>query len=188
MIKKAAIILTAFSILEIQSIAEGIYPQNLKIQASLTDYNYKSNTEIERFFKENLNSFENIIYTIIPMGLVVSINSCTFYDEGKDKLNPASFDILNIIAKVLKIINKPCLIESSTAADSFKTSDYKTNWELSVVRADNIANYLISEKIPPDKIRANGFGEIIPFFKKGETDMTERIDFIIFNYENKFKQ
>lgn len=188
MIRNFVIIFITVLILCIQCSADEIYPKNLKIRASLSEYDYNSSSEIEQLFKENLSSFENIIYTIIPMGVVVSINGYMFYDEGKDEINPKAFGILNVIAELIKTVNKPCLVESNTLPTAFKSSNYMTNWELSVVRANNIANYLISKEVQADKIRANGFGEIIPFTKNSNIDMRERIDFIIFNYEDTFRQ
>lgn len=171
-----------------QGNATELYPQNLKIKASLSDYNYKSNAEIEKLFRENLSSFDNIVYTIIPMGVVVSINGYMFYDEGKDKLKENAFGILDIMARLIKNLDKPCLIESNTTATSFENSDYMSNWELSIVRANDIVSYLISKEIPPKKIRANGFGEMIPFYNENNNPMQERIDFVIFNYEDNFRQ
>lgn len=161
------------------------YPQNLKIHASLSEYNYNSSVEIEKLFKENLNCFDNITYSIIPMGVVVSVDSFMFYDEGKDELNQNACCILDIIAKLIKIIDKPCVVESNTDSSAFLNSIYLTNWELSLVRANNIVSYLISREISPDKIRANGFGEIFPHFNEGKNSMQERVDFVIFNYDKR---
>lgn len=164
------------------------FPQNLKIKASLSDFNYKSNKDIEKIFRENLSNFDNIAYTTIPMGVVVSINGYLFYDEGKDKLKENAFGILDIIARLIKNLDKPCLIESNTTSKSFEKSDYMSNWELSIVRANSIVNYLISKEIASNKIRANGFGEMIPFYNENNNQMQERIDFVIFNYEDNFRQ
>ncbi len=159
--------------------------QNLKIHASLSEYNYNSNVEIEKLFRENLNDFGNIIYTIIPMGVVVSIDGYAFYGEGKDTLTPNACCLLDIIARLIKTIDKPCIVESNTTSTAFETSTYLTNWELSLVRANNIVSYLISKEISPDKIRANGFGEMFPFISNPQNNMQERIDFVIFNYEKR---
>jgi len=185
LIRYIFIIFSALMVFISQCSAGEIYPKNLKIRASLSDYKYESNVEIEKLFKENLSCFENIVYTIIPMGVVVSINGYMFYDEGKDEINENAFCILDIMAKLIKTVDKPCIIESNTSSDAFETSTYLSNWELSVVRANNIVSYLISKEISPNKIRANGFGELFPFIKDNSNkNMQERIDFIIFNYEN----
>lgn len=188
MIRDIFIILSTLLVLILPCYADDIYPKNLKIRASLSDYSYDSSVEIEKVFKENLSCFDNIIYTIIPMGVVVSINGYTFYDEGKDEINQSAFCILDIIARLIKTVDKPCIVESNTTSTAFENSNYLTNWELSVVRSNNIVSYLISKEVPSNQIRANGFGEMLPFFKDSSIkNMTERIDFIIFNYENKFK-
>ena len=96
------------------------------------------------------------------MGVVVSFDSFLFFDNGSDEIRTNSYCILEIIANLLVLLNKPCLVESTTSANSYYNSKYNSNWELSVVRAGNLQKYLLStKKILPDKFRANGFGEII---------------------------
>lgn len=163
------------------------HAENLRIRASLTDYDYNSDIELEKLFRENLSSFDGIIYTIIPMGVVISMNGFLFYDEGSDKLKPCACKILDIVADLLDTAGKNCLVESTTAPNAFNSSGYDSNWELSLVRANNIENYLLkTRKVKQNKIRSNGFGEFMPF-KKYQSTTQERINFIIINYEDTFR-
>lgn len=162
--------------------------KTLKLQADMSDYDFSTNVNIEKLLRKNLQCVNDIIYTIIPMGVVVSFDSFLFFDNGSDEIRTNSYCILEIIANLLVLLNKPCLVESTTSADSYYNSKYNSNWELSVVRAGNLQKYLLStKKISPDKIRANGFGEIMPVVRyQGKTQ--ERINFIIFNYEDSFRR
>jgi len=162
--------------------------KTLKLQADMSDYDFSTNVNIEKLLRKNLQCVNDIIYTIIPMGVVVSFDSFLFFDNGSDEIRTNSYCILEIIANLLVLLNKPCLVESTTSSDSYYNSKYNSNWELSVVRAGNLQKYLLStKKISPDKFRANGFGEIMPVVRyQGKTQ--ERINFIIFNYEDSFRR
>ena len=162
--------------------------KTLKLQADMSDYDFSINVNIEKLLRKNLQGVNDIIYTIIPMGVVVSFDSFLFFDNGSDEIRTNSYCILEIIANLLVLLNKPCLVESTTSANSYYNSKYNSNWELSVVRAGNLQKYLLStKKILPDKFRANGFGEIMPVVRyQGKTQ--ERINFIIFNYEDSFRR
>lgn len=162
--------------------------KTLKLQADMSDYDFSTNVNIEKLLRKNLQCVNDIIYAIIPMGVVVSFDSFLFFDNGSDEIRTNSYCILEIIANLLVLLNKPCLVESTTSSDSYYNSKYNSNWELSVVRAGNLQKYLLStKKISPDKFRANGFGEIMPVVRyQGKTQ--ERINFIIFNYEDSFRR
>lgn len=162
--------------------------KTLKLQADMSDYDFSTNVNIEKLLRKNLQGVNDIIYTIIPMGVVVSFDSFLFFDNGSDEIRTNSYCILEIIANLLVLLNKPCLVESTTSTNSYYNSKYNSNWELSVVRAGNLQKYLLStKKILPDKFRANGFGEIMPVVRyQGKTQ--ERINFIIFNYEDSFRR
>ncbi len=162
------------------------YPQ-APISARLSETYIKPTSEIENIFKNNLHLGKSVVYTRVPRGLIVSIDSLIFFNEGDDKLLNSSKPALKIIAVILKELENECVIESNTNSDSYENSDYDTNWELSTVRAGRIAEYLIKEeKIPSEKIRAVGFGEMMPFYSHIEhsPDLDRRIDFVIINYEN----
>lgn len=162
------------------------FDENIKISGQLTENKYNKTSDIEQLFSQNLNLGDCVIYTKVPRGLIVSICSTIFFDEGQDILLDNSKPILSKIAQILKFINKECSIESNTAYTSWEKSKYKSNWELSTVRAGKIVDYLIKvEKVHPQKINAIGFGEFMPFSSNVHysNHMNRRIDFVILNYE-----
>lgn len=159
-------------------------PKNLQISASFID---DSTVEIEKLFRNNLNLGDCIYYSTVPRGLIVSINSIVFFDDGKDEIKECSKEVLNKIAQILKFINTPCIIEGNTTKNSYRSSIYRSDWEISMVRAEKIADYLIKAgNLNHEQIRAIGFGEFVPYKDPG-AEMNERIDFVIINYNNKLK-
>lgn len=158
-------------------------PQNLQISASFIDNQFNSSAEIEKLFRQNLNLDECIFYSTVPRGLIVSINSAVFFDDGKDEIKECSKEILNKIAQIIKFIDKPCIIEGNTTKNTYTRSIYRSDWEISMVRAERIADYLIKAgNLSHDQIRAIGFGEFVPFNTSNNVEMSQRIDFVILNY------
>lgn len=156
--------------------------QNLQISASFID---NSTSDIEKLFRNNLNLGDCILYSTVPRGLIVSINSIVFFDDGKDEIKECSKEILNRIAQILKFIQNPCVIEGNTTKDTYTTSIYRSDWEISMVRAERIADYLIKAgNLNHNQIRAIGFGEMMPFADNvsSEGNLNQRIDFVILNY------
>ncbi len=166
---------------EVQAVAE---PQNLQIRASFTEKKIESTEDIEKLFRQHINLGECIFYSTVPRGLIVSINSLVFFDDGQDEIKECSKEILNKIAELIKFINKPCIIEGNTSKDAYSTSIYRSDWEISMVRAEKIADYLLkASNLSHEQIRAIGFGELVPYDSDTQENiMNDRIDFVILNY------
>lgn len=159
------------------------YPPKIKV--NLTQTQNIETTKIENIFQQQLNS-NNVIYTRVPRGLIISLPSNLFFENGKDILLENSKPVINLISTILNTQSYKCMIEANTEPDSWTSSKFAYNWELATSRADHIVNYMIKfQKVNPQKIRAIGFGEMEPFYDKtkGFNFMNERIDFIIINYE-----
>ena len=156
-----------------------------QIAGQLVENNFDKNSEVENIFKSNLSLKEAVIYTKVPRGLIVSINSDIFFEDGKDIIKENSKIFLDEIGSILKQLDKPCIIEGNSKSSQVESPYYNTNWEISIVRAEKIARYLIEkQQIDPQKIQTVGFGEMMPL-TKSNLDFTQRIDFVILNYELK---
>lgn len=159
---------------------------NARISVQLSKSSSLKTKDLEDIFRKKLECHRNIFYTKVPRGLIISIDSLIFFEEGKDMLLPSSKPVLNIIADILNQLNNKCIIEAGTVPDSLHNSDYLSGWELSNVRAGIIVDYLIKEcQVPPEKIQAIGFGEYMPFNNQTvhSQNLDRRIDFVIINYE-----
>lgn len=186
--KKIKILYIIFCVAFVLFLAHPSYSKtsNFKIKGNLTQ-NYSIPTaEIEQMFRSILNLGDSVIYTKVPRGLVVSIDSTVFFNLGQDELLEQSKSVLYQIALILKTLNNQCIVEGNTDVDSWEVSNYQYNWELSTVRAGKIVDYLIKvEKVNPHRINAIGFGEMMPFYDSVSyrQNMNKRIDFVIINYE-----
>ena len=150
---------------------------------------YQPNVEkLEQIFKTHLPIKEGIIYTKVPRGLVLSIDERWFFNKGEARIKESSLCILDTIAVLLTNLPNYCVIENHTGEENFENSDYKENWELSIARASNIAEYLVKYKhLHIKKVFPLGYGEFMPFKDNvGESvGMDNRVDFVIIEYDAK---
>ena len=122
-------------------------------------------SNIEKTFKENLQEFGELVYTIVPQGLVISMKGDFFFEYGQTELLERGKTFLTLFAEIFQQL--PNSIEY---------------WETTIRQANQIEKYLIKERnIAPNKIRSIGFGEIIPNLPKEKT-FPNRIDFVILEY------
>lgn len=145
--------------------------------------------QIENFFISQLADYgSRIVYTRVPRGLIISVAEDVFFNKGKVELKPESYKILDIIAAVLKNFDNKCVIESHTDEAVSDDDLYKADWELSLRRANRVADYLVKYgKISKNRIFPVGFGEMMPFKENVSRSgfMDSRVDFVILDYELK---
>ncbi len=139
-------------------------------------------SDIENLFRKKLSSFEDIIYSVVPQGLIVSTNSNLFFKDRQTELSDCGKLFLSVFAELVKQIPNSFVIEVNS--DGTNCLDKIENWELTTIRAKEIEKYLIKDlNVKPDQIRSIGFGEINPNLPK-INNYPNRVDFVILNYEN----
>lgn len=128
-----------------------------------------------------------VVYTIVPRGLIVSINEDIFFSGESILIKKSATDVLDAIISVLTQINNNCTIESHTEGHNNNEGIYRTNWEIAMARANSITDYLVyCGKIPPSRVFSLGYGDCMPFRDTVSTTKNgfdRRIDFVIFSYE-----
>lgn len=142
--------------------------------------------QIQNSFTEVLPKKNTIAYTKVPRGLILSIAEEEFFSPDKYLIKASGKEILNRIIYVLQKYDNDCVIESHTDEVLPKESIYSYDWELSIARANTIADYLVKVgKISSGRVFPLGFGEFMPFkenvSRKGFSD--KRVDFVIFDYD-----
>ena len=137
--------------------------------------------KLENLFKAVLPLRCGIMYTKVPRGLIVSIDENCFFNKGEVRIKESSLDILDAISCLLVKLPNYCVIVNHT-----EEHDFNENWELSVSRASNLAEYMIKyRKLPVEKVFSLGFGETMPFKDNvaPKNGLNNRIDFVIIEYE-----
>lgn len=130
----------------------------------------------------------NVETKIEERGLVLSFKDSLFFDSGKADIKETQIKELSEIGKIL---NQPAVsssyirVEGHTDNVPISNNLFKSNWELSVIRATNVVQILIKgSEIKPERISAMGYGE----FRPKDSNKTEagraanrRVDIIIMN-------
>jgi chemotaxis protein MotB len=118
--------------------------------------------ELDQYFKEN-GLQTTVVTEINERGLIVSLFDAALFDSGDGSLKNDSKPTIIQIGKIVNKLSNLIKIEGHTDNVPINTSVFKSNWELSVTRATNVAELLIdSGSIPPEKICITGYGQFRP--------------------------
>lgn len=120
-------------------------------------------------------------------GIVVRAMEKAFFDGGKAELSDQARKALDAIVPVIKSMNSHLRVEGHTDNVPISTSEFRSNWELSVMRATEVVRYLIERHhFPPDKISAAGYAEYRPIASNDNPKnrgLNRRIEMIIVKSE-----
>ena len=117
----------------------------------------------------------------------VMLPSSILFNSGQTKLKKAAKSSLAKVCNVLKndFPDATIRIEGHTDSDPLKrTKDvYKSNWELSALRATNVLHYLVDScRLDPKKLYIAGFGKHQPVASnksKGGKKKNRRVEIVI---------
>ncbi|CZR02713.1 membrane motb of proton-channel complex mota/motb [Trichococcus palustris] len=145
--------------------------------------------QLDAYIAENSLS-DDITTSIGTRGLVVSFNGSMFFESGEAEIKTEQ---ISSLVEVAKVLNQPFLEDSYIRVEGYtdnvpmNNEEFDSNWDLSVLRASNVAKAIISQSgIDPTKVSAVGYGEYRP---KGDNNTAEgrtqnrRVDILILNSE-----
>lgn len=144
---------------------------------------------VDKYLEES--GLSDSVETIIEeRGLVLSFKDSLFFDSAKAEVKSGEVRQLTEIGKILNqaIISDSLIrVEGHTDNIPIRTERYKSNWDLSVIRASNVAQILINDSgIEPSRISVVGYGEYRP---KADNNTeagraaNRRVDILIMNSE-----
>jgi chemotaxis protein MotB len=81
---------------------------------------------------------------------------------GREQLAKLATALKEIIGKIPSELPWVLQVDGHTDRIPISTARFPTNWELSSARAIAVAQYLIGQGIPPDRVAARGFAEFQP--------------------------
>jgi len=145
------------------ALAEGYY----SVTKFLDLTNLESYTEVDE---------QNLFMAPVLIDQVVRLNN-VFFKDGTDELLPESLCELDRFVSFLKI-NKKITIEISGHTE--KKGDSTKNMNLSLRRAQKVADYCIEKGIKKERIVAKGYGDKVPIAFNNDEDgraMNRRIEF-----------
>jgi chemotaxis protein MotB len=125
-------------------------------------------------------------------GLVVRAMEKAFFETGKADLSSKASRALDGIAPVLKSTPNHVRVEGHTDNVPINTSEFRSNWELSVRRATEVVRFLIERHgFPPDRISVSGYAEYRPIAPNDTPEnrsSNRRIEIIIIKSDQSEKQ
>lgn len=153
--------------------------------------------EQQEVVKETIDAYidtselnDSVTTSIEERGLVLSFNDALFFDSGNAEIKENQ---QNKFVDIGKLLNQPALKNSFIRVEGYTDSvpvsnpKYKSNWDLSVLRASNVAQIIIKDSgINPNRISVVGYGEYRP---KSDNTTNEgrienrRVDILILNSE-----
>lgn len=91
--------------------------------------------------------------------IVLNMPSNITFDFGKAAIKPNFYDVLNSVALVLNEYDRS-IVDVYGHTDNIGGD--QANFDLSIERADAVANYLSGQQINPQRLSLQGFGESRP--------------------------
>jgi chemotaxis protein MotB len=149
------------------------------------DITSKKDEEIEAL-RAKLGKSPGVELLNTPEGIVIRLSNKVFFDLGKETLNQKSCSTLDKVGKILEAEFKGQAFRVMGHTDKVPmraTSKFKSNWELSCMRACSVVRYLIDKKfIDAEQITAAGhafYEPAVPW--KGRTNVPEnrRVEILV---------
>jgi len=104
-------------------------------------------------------------------GLEISIQDVALFDSGKATVLDRVRPLLLEISKMLYTINSSVRIAGHTDNIPIHTAEFRSNWDLSAMRAINVMNYMVSDGgLQPEKLSIQAYGEYEPKFSNDTED------------------
>lgn len=95
-------------------------------------------------------------------GVMIELGEDVLFTSASAALATHSVPALDALANVLADMPYVVWIEGHTDTSPIATAAYPSNWELSTARATAVTRYMIERGIPPQRLRAVGYGDTQP--------------------------
>lgn len=128
--------------------------------------------------------FQNkVALSVTQRGLVISLKEAGFFDSGSAKLKQDAITTLRGIAAGLQQYSNRFRVEGHTDSQPIRSSQFRSNWELSTARATNVIHFLVdSASFSPETLSAVGYGEYQPLVANDTADhraQNRRVDIVV---------
>jgi chemotaxis protein MotB len=121
-------------------------------------------------------------------GVVVHLAEELLFASGKADLKSSSTGSLDLLAGVLKTLPNEIRVEGHTDNVPIHTPAFPSNWHLSVARAMNTADYLMTKRgLAPTKFNVVGYSEYKPLAPNTTAEdraKNRRVDIVILSTES----
>ncbi|MBO0523649.1 chemotaxis protein MotB [Clostridium botulinum] len=104
-------------------------------------------------------------------GLEIDIQDVVLFNSGDAEVLKQSSALLTQISKMLKGLDNSIKVTGHTDNQPISNSKFRSNWDLSAIRAINVMNFLSDVgRIPANKLSIQAYGEYMPKFDNSTKD------------------
>ena len=140
----------------------------IPMEATPGQAEYDKMTELKKMLEEEITKegySDKVKVDVNSDGLEISIQDTVLFNTGEaDVLNNLS-PLLLEISKMLHGLDNEIKVVGYTDNVPIKNEKFRSNWELSSMRAINVMNFMVdSGKIQEDKVSIQAYGEYQPKF------------------------
>ncbi|MHB1629505.1 MAG: flagellar motor protein MotB [Bacilli bacterium] len=95
-------------------------------------------------------------------GIQIAIRADILFDTGSDRLRPAAQGVLHGLVPFLDAVQNRIQVNGYTDSAPIHTTQFPSNWFLSVDRAAGVVQFLVAHGVAPTRCSAQGFSKYHP--------------------------
>ena len=138
--------------------------------------------DIERFI-ETKHLDENVSIEYYEGKLIIRVKGQVLFSSGSAEISRKGVPVLKEISNIIDEYSEYNVnIQGHTDNVPISTPQFPSNWELSAIRSTNVLRFLIGEGIPPKRLTATGFGELLPLkpnISESNKALNRRVEFVL---------
>lgn len=142
----------------------------------------EARAEIERYIRDH-GLQGKVTVTLEERGLIISLKEVLLFDSGSDSVKPQAKATIASVGKIIGVLPNSLRVEGNTDNLPIHTSNFPSNWVLSVSRAINVVEFLIDNSgIKPERLSVVGYGEyrpIVPNDTENNRAKNRRVDIVV---------
>lgn len=130
---------------------------------------YDKMTEVKKMLEEEITKegySDKVKVELNSEGLEISIQDAVLFNTAEAEVKNNLSPLLVQISNLLQGLDNQVKVVGHTDNVPIKNDKFRSNWELSSMRAINVMNFIVSSgKISPDKVSIQAYGEYMPKFE-----------------------
>jgi chemotaxis protein MotB len=114
-------------------------------------------------------------------GVALRLSGDAVFDSASTALQPGASDVLDRLAEIAMSAPGDIEIEGHTDDVPIHNAHFPSNWELSAARAGSAVRYLTTHGVPPQRVKAIGYGEtraLVPNDSEENRAKNRRVEFL----------
>lgn len=141
----------------------------ISMEVSPGQAEYDKMTEVKKMLEEEITKegySDKVKVELNSEGLEISIQDAVLFNTAEAEVKNNLSPLLVQISNLLQGLDNQVKVVGHTDNIPIKNDKFRSNWELSSMRAINVMNFIVSSgKISPDKVSIQAYGEYMPKFE-----------------------